>query len=66
MFASGPKPNKAGIEAYENEMIPRASLAVLNSRKACMDAHDHNSIDEHSPLVAKRAVKFEQELLKQM
>jgi hypothetical protein len=42
------------------EMIPRARMAVLNSRRACMDAHDAKSINEASPLVARRAIVFEQ------
>jgi hypothetical protein len=30
-------------------MIPHTHLAVLNSRKACMDVHDSQSITEVSP-----------------
>lgn len=37
-------------------MIPRALVAVLNSRRACMDAHDSQAITESSPLVARRAI----------
>lgn len=44
------------IDRYENEMIARGRLAVLNSRRACMDAHDAKSITETSPLVARRAM----------
>lgn len=48
------------VERYETEMIPRARMAVLNSRRACMDAHDANTITETSPLVARRAMVFEE------
>ncbi|KAL5350011.1 hypothetical protein ACLOAV_005047 [Pseudogymnoascus australis] len=48
--ASAPGP----FERYAAEMIPRARIAVLNSRRACLDAHDHEKICETSPLVARR------------
>ena len=44
---------------YEREMIPRCKQAVLNSRKACLDANDYGSINENSPLVSRRAVVLE-------
>lgn len=47
------------INNYEAEMIPRAKVAVLTSRRACLDAHDSKSINEKSPLVAKRVMIFE-------
>lgn len=59
VFASSP-PNRAGVDAYEQEMIPRTKQAVLNSRRACLDAHDHKSINKSSPLVSRRAVVMEE------
>lgn len=44
-------------EKYENEMVNRASQAVLASRKACLDAHNTQcGIDAESPLVSTRKV----------
>ncbi|OBT70323.1 hypothetical protein VE03_00190 [Pseudogymnoascus sp. 23342-1-I1] len=47
------------IERYAAEMIPRARVAVLNSRRACLDAHDHEKICETSPLVSRRVIVLE-------
>lgn len=47
------------IERYAAEMIPRARIAVLNSRRACLDAHDHKKICETSPLVSRRVIVLE-------
>lgn len=44
------------VDRYESEMIPRTRLAVLNSRRACLDAHDFQAITETSPLVARRVM----------
>lgn len=60
VFASG-KVDIAGVERYEAEMSKRASQAVLNSRRACEDAHQFEMINEMSPLVAKRAMDFDLE-----
>ena len=49
-----------GIDKYEDEMIQRTKVAVLTSRRACMDAHDSKSINELSPLVARRVMIFEE------
>ncbi|KAK5116870.1 hypothetical protein LTR85_009130 [Meristemomyces frigidus] len=46
---------KGACDAYEREMIARTHLAVLASRQACLDAHDHERVNERSPLVSKRA-----------
>ena len=51
---------KERIGKYEEEMIPRAKVAVLTSRRACMDAHDSKSINESSPLIARRVIIFEE------
>lgn len=48
------------MDAYEQEMIPRTKQAVLNSRRACLDANDHKSINKSSPLVSRRAVVMEE------
>ncbi len=48
------------INAYEAEMIQRAGPAVLTSRKACMDAHDYQCINDESPLVSKRVMVTEE------
>ncbi|KFY39320.1 hypothetical protein V494_04029, partial [Pseudogymnoascus sp. VKM F-4513 (FW-928)] len=47
------------IDRYAAEMIPRARIAVLNSRRACLDAHDHERINETSPLVSRRVIVLE-------
>ncbi len=49
------------INEYEYEMIGRTAPAVLTSRKACLDAHDYRNITEQSPLVAKRAIVFDEQ-----
>lgn len=49
------KTQKEACDAYEEEMIDRVKPAVLRSRQACLDAHNYASIDENSPLVARRA-----------
>lgn len=47
---------KAAIDAYEDEMIARAAPAVLTSRRACLEAHDYQSITDKSSLISKRAM----------
>lgn len=42
--------------SYENSMIDRTRRAVLASRQACLDAHEHSRIDHRSPLISKRAI----------
>ncbi|KAI9865642.1 MAG: hypothetical protein M1813_002100 [Trichoglossum hirsutum] len=49
---------KAAIEAYEAEMHERTPMAVLLSRRACLDAHE-GKIEANSPLVAKRAARLD-------
>ncbi|KAL8742486.1 MAG: hypothetical protein Q9190_005034 [Brigantiaea leucoxantha] len=51
---------KEGVDAYEKEMISRTAPAVLTSRKACMDAHDYESINDQSPLVSRRVMVTEE------
>jgi 2-polyprenyl-6-methoxyphenol hydroxylase-like FAD-dependent oxidoreductase len=45
---------EAARAAYESEMVERKEIAVLASRRACLDAHDYARIDENSPLVKRR------------
>ncbi|KAJ5178003.1 uncharacterized protein N7500_000702 [Penicillium coprophilum] len=44
---------KSSLAAYENDVFARAELSFLNSRQACLDAHDFSKI-EGSPLVGSR------------
>ena len=39
---------------FLQEMVSRTSPAVLNSRQACLDAHVYSSINDKSPLIARR------------
>ncbi len=48
------------INAYEHEMICRTAPAVLTSRRACLDAHDYQKINEESPLVSRRVMVTEE------
>ena len=48
-----------GIKDYNEEMITRTQPAVLNSRQACLDAHDYKSINNRSPLIARRVAVAE-------
>lgn len=57
--SSAESPQKA-TTAYEQEMIKRTRPAVLTSRRACLDAHEHERINDKSPLVSRRAVVTEE------
>jgi hypothetical protein len=48
---------RSSITAFEKDMFARAEPSVLNSRQACMDAHDFEKILNGSPLVSKRMLK---------
>ena len=52
---------KAAVEKYESEMIERTELAVLASRQACLDAHDHTRLNDRSPLVRRRLMRADLE-----
>jgi hypothetical protein len=41
------------IRDFEEEMMERATVAILESRKACEDAHNW-PVDRSSPLVTER------------
>ncbi|KAJ5689816.1 hypothetical protein N7462_004208 [Penicillium macrosclerotiorum] len=45
------------LAAYEKEMFSRVEPSFLNSRQACLDAHDFSKIVADSPLVAARVLK---------
>ncbi|OCL14393.1 FAD/NAD(P)-binding domain-containing protein [Glonium stellatum] len=47
---------RAAIDAYEDDVSARATLAVLASRQACLDAHEWGRLNERSPLFAKRVM----------
>lgn len=47
---------KQAIGDYEAEMIQRTAPAVLTSRRACLDAHQYDRINDQSPLVSKRVM----------
>jgi hypothetical protein len=59
MFVEADADAPSPFDRYAAEMIPRARVAVLNSRRACLDAHDHKNICETSPLVARRVIVLE-------
>jgi 2-polyprenyl-6-methoxyphenol hydroxylase-like FAD-dependent oxidoreductase len=52
---------EAARAAYESEMIERKEIAVLASRRACLDAHEYARIDERSPLVKRRMMRTDLE-----
>ena len=60
MLSSPPSSMKVAISAYEEEMIARTGPAVLTARRAALDAHEYQNIDEKSPLVSKRAIVLEE------
>ena len=41
-------------QEYVKEMVTRTRPAVLNSRHACLDAHEFKKINDQSPLIARR------------
>ncbi|GAT21245.1 FAD binding domain protein [Aspergillus luchuensis] len=45
------------LDVYENDVFRRAEPSVLNSRQACVDAHDFTRILDESPLVSARVLK---------
>ena len=51
---------KTAIDAYEADLCSRGRPAVLASRRACLDAHMQEGINEKSPLMARRAIKLEE------
>jgi hypothetical protein len=49
------------IAAYKEDIFTRVEPSFLNSRQACLDAHDFSKILAGSPLVAARVLKEEKE-----
>lgn len=45
------------LTSYEKEIFTRVQPSVLNSRQACLDAHDFSKIVAGSPLVAARVLQ---------
>lgn len=43
------------IRDFEREMLQRATVAILESRRACEDAHNW-PVDQNSPLVTERKI----------
>ena len=50
---------KRSIKGYVEKMVARTKPAVLNSRQACLDAHDYKAINDKSPLIARRVAVAE-------
>ncbi|RAQ58697.1 FAD binding domain protein [Aspergillus flavus] len=48
---------RSSVAAYEQDIFARAETSVLNSRQACLDAHDFEKILNGSPLVSKRVLQ---------
>jgi len=46
----------ASLAGYENDIFARVEPSVLNSRQACLDAHEFSKIVAGSPLVAARVL----------
>lgn len=51
----------ASLAAYEKDIFARVEPSVLNSRQACLDAHDFSKIVAGSPLVAARVLQTDTE-----
>ncbi|KAJ5101723.1 hypothetical protein NUU61_003945 [Penicillium alfredii] len=52
-----PEALSVSLATYENDVFARAEPSFLNSRQACLDAHEFSRIVEGSPLVAARKLK---------
>ncbi len=46
---------QGAITEFEEERGSRCRIAVQTSRQACLDAHEHERINENSPLLMRRA-----------
>ena len=47
---------REAVERFENERDERGCTAVLASWQACLDAHQHERINDQSPLIRREAV----------
>jgi hypothetical protein len=54
---------RAALDKYEEAVAERTRFAVLASRQACLNAHTWGEITESSPLVQRRVVRLDLELL---
>ncbi|PYH42939.1 FAD-dependent oxidoreductase, partial [Aspergillus saccharolyticus JOP 1030-1] len=45
---------RQSLQRYENDVLARAGPSVVNSRQACLDAHEFARIVDGSPLVSAR------------
>ncbi|RAL00804.1 FAD-dependent oxidoreductase [Aspergillus ibericus CBS 121593] len=52
-----PEALRESLDAYENDVYTRAEPSVINSRQACLDAHNFEAILNDSPLVSARVFK---------
>jgi hypothetical protein len=50
---------RGALDRYEDVVVKRARAGVLASRKASMDAHRWESIDENSPLLSRREMHLD-------
>ncbi|KAG5981468.1 hypothetical protein E4U43_006598, partial [Claviceps pusilla] len=57
---AGERALRTAVDDYEHEMRDRTGGeqgAVMLSRQACLDAHDFHSLNEHSAVLRRRAIK---------
>jgi 2-polyprenyl-6-methoxyphenol hydroxylase-like FAD-dependent oxidoreductase len=45
------------VDRYEDEVVARTEIAVLASRRACLDAHDFQRLNNDSPLVRRSLMR---------
>ena len=45
---------RAAVARFEDERDVRCRSAVLASRQACLDAHEHQRINDESPLILRK------------
>lgn len=55
---------RAALDKYEETVAERTRFAVLASRQACLNAHSWPQITENSPLVQRRVVRLDLELVR--
>lgn len=50
---------REAVGRYEDDAVERGELAVLASRRACLDAHDWKRLNDQSPIVNRSVGKEE-------
>lgn len=50
---------RTALDAYEQAVVERTRPGVLASRRACLDAHESERIDDKSPLLTRRTKKLD-------